>query len=96
MRTTILVGFAVSVLSVVGTGFAKAETCQPRAICLANGAETCSHRRAICLAGERSREYTPPPGQISSCKVAWPYCIKTGVWQTFGGYGRTIYGMTRR
>jgi hypothetical protein len=82
MRTTILVGFAVSVLSVVGTGFAKAETC--------------SQRRAICLAGERSRGYTPPPGQISSCEVAWPYCMKTGVWQTFGGYGRTIYGMTRR
>jgi hypothetical protein len=59
-------------------------------------AETCSERRAICLAGERSRGYTPPPGQVSSCVQAYPMCLKTGVWQTEGPYGRRIEGMTRR
>ena len=81
MRRVVLLGIALSLLLATAS----------RAT-----AETCSHRRAVCLAGERSRGYIPPPGEVSSCEVAYPYCLKTGIWQTFGGYGRTIAGMTRR
>src|ERR1700716_3345964 len=61
-------------------------------------AETCSERRAICLAGEKSRAYVPPPGRQSSCITAHPICIRTGIWDTMSGgpFGQRIEGLTRR
>jgi len=82
MGGAILIGLAMSVLSVATSASAAAETC--------------SEQRAKCLAGEQSRGYTPPPGRVSGCLVAYPVCLKTGVWHPDGRYGRRFEGMTRR
>jgi hypothetical protein len=53
---------------------------------------TCSSLRAFCDAGVASRGMTA----FSQCPAAYQSCLKTGVWQTHGWYGRRVEGVIRR
>jgi hypothetical protein len=52
---------------------------------------TCSGNLAYCQNGVASR------GQPdTACKAAFAQCMKTGVWQTYGQYGRRVEGVVRK
>jgi hypothetical protein len=56
----------------------------------AQNVRTCSGNLGICKSGVASRGQPDDP-----CRDAFAQCMKTGVWQTHGQYGRRVEGVVR-
>jgi hypothetical protein len=56
---------------------------------------TCSESRQACLAGVNRRAHTSKSNP-ASCEKAYKTCMRTGVWDTYGHYGRRVVGVERR
>jgi len=52
---------------------------------------TCSAGRQACLAGTTRRGDSG-----ASCERAYKTCMRTGVWDTYGLYGRRLTGVARQ
>ncbi len=52
---------------------------------------TCSNAHAACLTGVTRRG-----DSRAGCEKAYSTCMRTGVWDTYGLYGRRVTGIDRR
>jgi hypothetical protein len=57
----------------------------------AQDVQTCSGNLAACKSGVASRG-----APDTQCRAAYARCMKTGVWQTQGPYGRRVEGVVRK
>jgi hypothetical protein len=57
----------------------------------AQGTTTCSGNLAVCKSGVASRG-----APDTQCRAAYAQCMKTGVWETQGPYGRKVEGVVRK
>ena len=56
---------------------------------------TCSDSRQACLMGVNRRAQTAKSNP-AACDKAYAACMRTGVWDTYGYYGRRVVGVERR
>jgi hypothetical protein len=63
----------------------------PIAPVAAQDVKTCSGNLAACKSGVASRG-----APDTQCRAAYTECMKTGIWQTQGPYGRTVQGVVRK
>lgn len=52
---------------------------------------TCSSSRHACVVGTARRGHSQAP-----CERAYKTCMRTGMWDTYGLYGRRLSGVAQR